>query len=122
MEYNGDMSVLTPPPIVFKIVWPILYTLSFIGFILFWRSDKQRLLGTVLFLIQLFLNISWIVVYFKFHAITASVIIIVLLWVSLLSLMIVYSKVNVVASLLFLPYIVWVTFAIYLNVVLTLNQ
>jgi tryptophan-rich sensory protein len=118
IEYDRNRSILTPPTIVFNIVWPILYILSFIGFILFWRSHKQRLLGTLLFIIQFILNISWIIVFFKLNNITASVIIIIWLWISLLTLMTVYFKVNVVASLLFLPYIAWVTFAIYLNIVL----
>lgn len=62
------MDFLNPPPIVFQIVWPILYTFLFFYFCNF-LIDQKNLENNktilFLFLFGIFLNILWIYIFFQ---------------------------------------------------------
>lgn len=62
------MDFLNPPPIVFQIVWPILYTFLFFYFCNF-LIDQKNLENNktilCLFLFGIFLNILWIYIFFQ---------------------------------------------------------
>jgi len=122
--YNNDyidnlkQSKLTPNGNVFKIVWPILYTLMIYSYIKIYYSDtsknnKQKAL--IIMLIQLFLNISWIYIFYKNKNIKGGLIIMILLLLSIIFMIYQYQKINKNAAYIQLPYLIWVCFALYLN-------
>jgi benzodiazapine receptor len=113
--YNKlNKSVLTPPPIVFSIVWTILYLTIIASFVVYLRN-KPALLGIVFFLIQLGLNLSWTPVFFRLKRINLSLLIIILTWIFILLTMFVFYQTSRLSAYLLIPYVLWVSFAIYLN-------
>ena len=113
---------LTPPDIVFAIVWPVLYFM--IGLSIFFtingytncKVDKKTFGWFItLFSIQLILNLFWPFVFFAFSMPIISAIIIALLDGVVLALIICsWSKLRT-SSLLLFPYFAWLLFATYLN-------
>jgi len=108
---------LSPPAIVFPIVWTVLYALMGIGAARVWRSpesaDRKRALN--IFIIQLVLNFFWSLIFFNAQAFGFALLWLMLLWVLVLLMILSFGKVDRVAALLQIPYLLWVTFAAYLN-------
>ncbi len=108
---------LSPPSQVFGIVWPILYLLMGISLYFIYSSPKSKNQQKALdlFLIQLFVNVIWPAVFFRFEMYWFAVIVILLLDV-LVAITIYFSyKVNKKSAYLLLPYMIWILFATYLN-------
>lgn len=114
---NLKKSNLTPPDIVFRIIWPILYTLITISFVIFIRTSTRisKTPAIIVFLIQLVLNLSWSPVFFKRQNIKLSLVIIVLTLIFTLINIWLFYKINPVSAYLLIPYAVWLMFATYLN-------
>jgi len=106
-----------PPPVVFKIVWPILYVLMFLSFYIFLRKDVNSLktVGFWLFIVQLVLNYMWSPLFFYYKKIKLALCVAVLLTISVGIMIICFYKVSKFAGLLNIPYFLWLIFADYLN-------
>lgn len=109
-----NKSNLTPPPIVFSIVWTLLYVSMFASFLVYLKHQPKPL-GIVFFVLQLLLNLSWAPVFFRLKNINLSLIIIILTWIFILLTMIIFYKTSHLSTYLLVPYVLWVSFAIYLN-------
>ncbi|MGN0447010.1 MAG: TspO/MBR family protein [Acutalibacteraceae bacterium] len=112
---------LSPPSIVFPIVWTILYILMGVSATIINNSgadekDKNRAL--LIYVAQLILNFFWSIIFFNFEAYLVSFIVLVLLWVLILLMILSFNKINKTAALLQIPYLLWVTFAGYLNLMI----
>ena len=110
-------SELTPPGIVFPIVWTILYALMGISLARIWLASEspERTKGLSLFLFQLIFNFFWSFFFFNMQAFFFSLLWIIVLWV-LIGLMIrSFYKTDKLAAWLQIPYFLWVTFAAYLT-------
>lgn len=106
---------LSPPSIVFPIVWAILYILMGISYgILESNSLVDSKINTIYYL-QLFVNALWSIFFFVFKWRLFSFIWIILLAILVIIMIIKFYKKNKVASLLQIPYLLWVLFASYLN-------
>ena len=108
---------LNPPPIVFPIVWTILYALMGIGAarVSLSPESRERSSGLNLFVIQLALNFLWSILFFNIRAYGASVVLLIVLWVLIAAMILAFDRVDHPAAWLQVPYLVWVTFALYLN-------
>lgn len=109
--------VLTPPAIVFPIVWTILYALMGIGAVrvqLSGNSPEQRR-GISLFILQLILNFFWPLFFFNLQAYGFSFILLLALWAAVFLMILTFYKVDKLAAWLQIPYLIWLTFAAYLN-------
>ena len=109
---------LSPPGIVFPIVWTILFTLMGISLYLVW--NKEDYIGSKMgayfwFFAQLFLNFIWSPIFFGAQQYLAAFIVLVLLWLCIIAMIISFYKISKPAALLQIPYLIWVTFAGYLN-------
>ena len=108
---------LSPPGMVFPIVWSILFALMGIGaariYLMPASNARSRALG--IFLLQLGVNFFWSILFFNLQAFGAALIWLLLLWVLILWMILAFWKVDQSAALLQLPYLLWVTFAAYLN-------
>ncbi len=115
-------SPLTPPDYVFGIVWPILYFLLLIYFILALQEENKMPL--VYFMIQLILNLLWTTVFFRKRNINlAMYMLIAILFFTILSgLEMYYKNNNILLPLLLVPYIIWLSFAGYLNFYIIYNN
>ena len=112
-------SALTPPGIVFPIVWTVLYALMGVSLARIWLAPEspERTRGLGLFLFQLIFNFFWSLFFFNMQAFGFSLLWIIVLWV-LIGLMIrSFYKTDKPAAWLQTPYFLWVTFATYLTCV-----
>lgn len=117
---------LTPPDIVFAVVWPVLFGLMALGAILVRLKASSfaacsAALG--LYFMQLTANLSWSWLFFGFQQVLISMIALGVLWLLIAMMMRAFAKHSVAAAVLQVPYLIWVTFAGYLNgSILLLNQ
>lgn len=102
---------LSPPAIVFPIVWTILYTLMGISAYLVAKNGGNLLI----YYVQLAFNASWSIVYFVFKLRLLAFIIILILLGLIIAMIIKFYEVNKLSAYLQIPYLLWVAFASYLN-------
>jgi len=110
-------SPLSPPAIVFPIVWTVLYALMGVSAarISLSTQSPQRSRGLNLFITQLIVNFFWSLIFFNAGAYGFALIWLILLWVLVLWMILSFRKVDPLAALLQIPYLLWLTFAAYLN-------
>ncbi len=108
---------LSPPAIVFPIVWSILYALMGISAARIYvaPSSMVRLRSLVLFLTQLTFNFFWSIIFFNFQAFGIAFFWLMAMWLLIIAMIVTFRKVDATAALLQIPYLVWTTFAAYLN-------
>lgn len=108
---------LTPPAIVFPIVWTILYALMAVSAARVWLTgeSEERDRGLKFYLVQLGMNFLWSIFFFNFQAYGFSFFWLIGLLAVIVLTAISFSKVDKIASYLLVPYILWVSFAGYLN-------
>ena len=114
---NVPQSALTPPAVLFPIVWTILYALIGISLARVWMAEESmaRARGLSLFLFQLIFNFFWSIFFFNMGAYGFSFLWILGLWVLIGLMILSFYKVDKIAAWLQVPYFLWVTFAAYLN-------
>ncbi len=111
-----NKPMLSPPAVVFPIVWTILYILMGISsYLVYERKDHDNKRALIFYAIQLFFNFMWPIFFFGFEAYLFSFIWLVLLWLFELATLISFYRTNKTAGLLQIPYQLWLTFAGYLN-------
>lgn len=122
--YGGLMkSALTPPAWIFAPVWLALFFLMGVAAFLVWscgiaRQDVKRALA--LFGVQLLLNILWSAIFFGLQNPGLAFFELIILWVVICWTMILFFRISFPAGWLLVPYVLWVSFAGYLNYVITL--
>ena len=112
-----DKPAIFPPPGVFGVVWPILYTLMGLAAAMVaaaWGS-RYRLPALLAFALQLLVNLAWNPVFFGEHEISVGFYIILALDVAVLVTIVLFWKVRRAAALIMLPYLGWILFATVLN-------
>ena len=110
-------SPLSPPAIVFPIVWTILYALMGIGAakISLTPSSPQRSQSLNLFVTQLIVNFFWSLIFFNAGAYGFALLWLIMLCILVLWMILTFRKVDPLAAWLQVPYLLWLTFAAYLN-------
>lgn len=110
-------SALTPPAIVFPIVWTILYALMGIGAARVYEAppSQNRSRGFWLFVFQLIFNFFWSLFFFNMQAFGFSFLWLVALWILILLMTLNFYQSDRPAGVIQIPYLVWVAFAGYLN-------
>lgn len=115
---------LSPPSILFPLVWSLLYVLLGVGSAMVYshREAHPREARSALwsFGINLAINFVWSLIFFNLQAFLLSFLWLLLLWGSTLSVVIRFYRVHHPAGLLQIPYLLWVTFAGYLNLAIWL--
>ena len=114
---------LSPPAIVFPIVWSILYLLMGVGaYSLSNERDFKTSNLLKIYWIQLIFNSLWPLFFWKLQTYWLAAIIILVIFALVLWITFNAYKINKLSALLFLPYIIWLLFALYLNLgIATLN-
>lgn len=118
-----NKPVLTPPNIVFPIVWSIIYLCMGISVGLLILSDGvKRKMVLFLFIFQLFLNFLWSILFFYFENPLLGFIDILMLDIFVMYYIIKSYPINKTSSILFFPYILWIFFASYINGYILMNN
>ncbi len=107
---------LTPPSVLFPIVWSVLYALMGISAARIWRSaDSGRGFALTVYAAQLLVNGVWSLLFFGCGAYLLSFIWLILLWLLVLAMILLFARIDRPAALLQIPYLLWISFAGYLN-------
>lgn len=106
---------LSPPGILFPIVWSILYILMGISLYIVSESDVRKEENYLIYIIQLVVNSLWTLLFFGFNLQFLSFLWILLLIVLVVVMIISFYQTNKLAGLLQIPYLLWLVFAAYLN-------
>lgn len=108
---------LSPPAIVFPIVWSILFALMGIGAARVYLSPASgvRSRGLLLFFVQLAFNFFWSILFFNLQAFGFAFLWLVALWLLIAWMTVTFWQADKTAALLQIPYLLWVAFAGYLN-------
>ena len=110
-------SPLTPPPVVFSIVWSILYILMGVSAALLYTAPPRGLKDQhLLYGGTLLLNFLWPVLFFALGLRLAALVTLLVMIVLAVGTVIRYRPVSRLAADLQLPYTLWLFFALYLNI------
>ena len=124
---QGNMDVfdmvtkppLTPPAVVFPIVWTILYTLMGVGAARVYLKNPSSAAISV-FGINLFFNFFWSIFFFNMRAFCFSFFWLLALLAVVIVMTIKFYREDSVAGLLQIPYCIWLIIAGYLNLFICL--
>ena len=109
---------LSPPGMIFPIVWTILYLLMGIALYMVITSNvaQPKLWAIIAFAVQLGLNFGWSYIFFnKANYVLSVVWILALLAMILLTIML-FKGISKWAAIMLIPYCVWTCFATYLTI------
>lgn len=115
--YLDNKPDITPPNIVFPIVWTILYILIAIALYFLWVKTKNSNRKVVfwLFGVNLVANVLWSYLFFVLQNPLLSFIDILIILLTTLWLVLFSWKIERKSAWLLLPYLLWVAFASILN-------
>ena len=108
---------LYPPPILFPIVWTLLYLMMGVALALVVSARRSSVKGWAVFAFvkQFALNLAWSPVFFAAHAIGWALVVILALDASLIATVALFARIDRRAAWLLAPYLAWVLFATGLN-------
>ena len=110
---------LSPPAILFPIVWTILYILMGVSSAIIWANREKDIdaaqSGLATYALSLAFNFAWSIFFFNFRWFGFSLVWLIVLWILILVTISRYRKLSSAAAYLQIPYAVWVAFAGYLN-------
>ena len=116
MDYNTlNKPALSPPGIIFPIVWTILYFLmgiSYATIIIYSNIDEKT---NKIYFSQLIINLLWSIIFFVFKNRFLALLWIILLVILIIIMVKIFYKKNKFAGIIQIPYLLWTIFATYLN-------
>lgn len=112
---NFRKPPFSPPTKAFPIVWPILYLLMGVSYLITTKNKTKITRIKVTHYTQLTLNYLWSILYFKKKVRGIALIESIMLFISVFANAVSMFKIHRVAGLLQIPYVLWSAFASYLN-------
>jgi tryptophan-rich sensory protein len=108
---------LSPPAMVFPIVWVILYALMGIGMarVVLSARSEERTDAIQVYLLQLAVNFTWSIFFFRLQTYGGALIVLLILLALIIWMILRFRRVEKPAAYLQIPYVLWVCFAAYLN-------
>ncbi len=109
---------LTPPDIIFAVVWPILFSLMALGAVLVRitaGSFNAASAALGLYFTQLIANLAWSWLFFGFQQVLTAMLTLAALWLLIAAMIRAFAKHSRSAAFMQVPYLLWVSFAGYLN-------
>lgn len=109
---------LLPPAWLFPVVWTVLYAVMGFSAYLIYSSDadlSKRKKALTVYFIQLALNFSWSIIFFRLEMLWAAFGVILLLWLMIIVMIVVFRSISSAAAYMNIPYLLWVSFAAWLN-------
>jgi tryptophan-rich sensory protein len=119
-SFNGFTDIIkpsfTPNKIVFPIAWTILYILMGISsYIIYQSNDENKNKALKIYLLQLIINSSWSIFFFRFNWFLFSTFLILIILLLVIIMIKRFFIINKVSAYLQIPYILWLIFALILS-------
>lgn len=111
-----NKPVLSPPKIVFPIVWSIIYLIM--GYSYYKTSKDTE--ETKVYYLQLIINLTWSIIFFNFKLYFLAIIWIILLIYLVIKMIKLFYNDNKLSAYLNIPYLIWLIFAFYLTIMVYL--
>lgn len=116
MDYDTlQKPILSPPSIVFPIIWSILYILMGVSYGILKDNNLVDKDINFIYYLQLFFNLLWPIAFFVLKWRLFAFIWIILLAILILAMIIKFYNKNKLSGLLQISYLIWTIFATYLN-------
>ena len=116
IEYNQLIKPpLSPPSILFPIVWTILYLLMGLSYFVLKNTNLNTEKESIIYYIQLFINAMWSIIFFVFKWRLFAVIWIIILAISVIYMIYLFYQRTKLSAYLNIPYLIWILFATYLT-------
>ena len=117
-------SILTPPNIVFPIIWSILYVMLAISGYSLWqhRHQSKARLAFVFYVLQVLLNWAWTPIFFYLHWIGTSFLCLMVIIILTLMTNITTRNTYKLSCIMLIPYLIWLIFAGYLTAILWIGN
>lgn len=110
MNYqNITKPPLSPPGIIFPVVWTILYIIM--GYSFYKQNEQNK----TIYYTQLIVNLLWSIFFFIFKWYLFSSLWIILLIILVIIMIKNFYQENKISGLLNIPYLIWLFFALYLS-------
>ena len=113
-----NKSFLTPPDWIFAPVWTTLYLFMAIAIWHAWHKNKKNFNLVFIYIIHLFFNTTWSIVFFVFHNIFLALINLIILISLIILLMVKFKTVSKLSFYIMIPYLLWCCYALILNTTL----
>jgi len=108
---------LAPPAWLFPVMWALIYgLLGASAYLVFGLVKDYNKTTVYIFLIQLVLNLSWSIVFFRLHFLWLAAAVLIALTISVGLMFLEFYRREKTAGLMNLLYLVWCMFACYLNI------
>ena len=113
-----QQSALTPPPLIFSLVWTVLYILMGVSAALVYLADPRGLKEAHIYYGgTLLLNFLWPLLFFALELRLEALVVLLVMIALAIGVVLRFRPWSVPASNLQLPYTLWLFFACYLNLV-----
>ncbi len=111
-----NKPALSPPAVLFPIVWTILYILMGISSYLIKESNSpEKGKALSVYWLQLLFNFFWSIFFFRFSLYLFSFVWLLALIALIVIMIYRFYQINPVSAYLQIPYLIWCIFAAYLN-------
>lgn len=116
-------SSLTPPGVVFSIVWSVLYLLMGISAGLVWSTRTlYSWMLVLLFVVQLAFNLLWTFCFFYMQSPMLGFAVLIVLFMLVVMYVACTYTLHKWAAIINIPYLLWLIFAGYLNLYVVINN
>lgn len=117
ISYNDLVKPpLSPPSILFPIVWTIIYLLMGISYFILKKNNNDNIIISTVYYVQLFVNLLWSIIFFVLEWRFFSIIWIILLDLLVILMIYLFSKKEKISAYLNYLYLAWILFATYLTI------
>ena len=107
---------LAPPKILFPIAWSIIYILMGISYYILKKNNENTKHESIIYYIQLMINLLWSIIFFIFKAKLLSSIWIIILDITVIYMIYLFFKKTKISAYINIPYLIWILFATYLTI------
>lgn len=107
---------LSPPGVLFPIVWTVLYILMGVSsYIIYTSGDPNSEDALRTYALQLFFNFFWSILFFRLNLFFTSFVWLLALIFLIVKMIREFYRISPKAAYLQIPYLLWCLFAAYLN-------
>lgn len=121
IDYNTlQRPILSPPSVVFPIVWTVLYILMGFSYGFLKTNNLNDSKSDSIYYFQLIVNLLWPIIFFVFKMRLFAFFWIIFLIILVINMIIKFYNKNIWSGLIQIPYLIWLLFATYLNLAIYL--